>query len=110
MNSTRSESCWPYNSRVILVDGQSWREGVAKIPKPALCTIRANSGKLSDGVVVTKHDAINILLLMRLDQIQVSSGAFNDQSVCIGFVIRAAKQAMVHEPQVHAPAGGLIER
>jgi hypothetical protein len=49
-------------------------------------------------------------MLMRLDQLQVSTGAFNDQSIWIGLVILPLKQAMIHEPQIHAPAGGLIER
>ncbi len=48
--------------------------------------------------------------LVRLDEVQIASRAFNHERIRIRVVILAAKLAMVHEPEIHAGAGGLIER
>jgi len=52
----------------------------------------------------------NLLVLLRRNQVQVSSGSLHHQRIGIVFVILAAKRAMVHETQIHALARGFIKR
>src|ERR1044071_904181 len=48
--------------------------------------------------------------LVRLEEVEVAAGAFDDEGVGVVVVILAAELAVIHEAEVDAAAGGLVER